>query len=52
MFARLGFAIAVNVDPDVLLVDEVLAVGDQSFQARCIDRMLEFRRLPARRSCS
>jgi energy-coupling factor transporter ATP-binding protein EcfA2 len=43
MFARLGFAIAVNVDPDVLLVDEVLAVGDQSFQARCIDRMLEFR---------
>jgi lipopolysaccharide transport system ATP-binding protein len=43
MFARLGFAIAINVDPDVLLVDEVLAVGDQSFQARCIDRMLEFR---------
>jgi hypothetical protein len=43
MFARLGFSIAVNVDPDVLLVDEVLAVGDQSFQARCIDRMLEFR---------
>lgn len=43
MFARLGFSIAVNVDPEVLLVDEVLAVGDQSFQARCIDRMLEFR---------
>lgn len=43
MFARLGFSIAVNVDPEVLLIDEVLAVGDQSFQARCIDRMLEFR---------
>jgi ABC-type polysaccharide/polyol phosphate transport system ATPase subunit len=43
MFARLGFAIAINVDPDILLVDEVLAVGDQSFQARCLDRMLEFR---------
>ncbi len=43
MYARLGFSIAINVDPDVLLVDEVLAVGDQSFQARCLDRMLEFR---------
>lgn len=43
MYARLGFSIAVNVDPDVLVVDEVLAVGDQSFQARCLERMLEFR---------
>ena len=43
MYARLGFAIAVNVDPDVLLVDEVLAVGDESFQARCYERMLAFR---------
>jgi ABC-2 type transport system ATP-binding protein/lipopolysaccharide transport system ATP-binding protein len=37
MHARLGFAIAVNVDPQVLLIDEVLAVGDASFQPRCID---------------
>ena len=38
-----GFAIAVNVDPDVLLIDEVLAVGDQSFRLRCYERMLAFR---------
>jgi ABC-type polysaccharide/polyol phosphate transport system ATPase subunit len=43
MYARLGFAIAVNVDPDVLLVDEVLAVGDESFRSRCYERMLAFR---------
>ena len=43
MYARLGFSIAVNVDPDVLLVDEVLAVGDESFRSRCYERMLEFR---------
>jgi ABC-type polysaccharide/polyol phosphate transport system ATPase subunit len=43
MYARLGFAIAMNVDADILLIDEVLAVGDKSFQARCLDRMLEFR---------
>ncbi len=42
MFVRLGFAVAVNVDPDILLVDEVLAVGDESFQARCIDRVRQF----------
>ena len=43
MYARLGFAIAVSVDPDVLLIDEVLAVGDESFRLRCYERMLEFR---------
>src|SRR5688572_16056388 len=37
MHARLGFAIAVNVEPDVLLIDEVLAVGDANFQPKCID---------------
>src|ERR671920_665327 len=37
MYARLGFAVAVNVEPDILLVDEVLSVGDESFQRRGID---------------
>lgn len=37
MYARLGFAIAIYVEPDILLVDEVLAVGDESFQRRCLD---------------
>jgi lipopolysaccharide transport system ATP-binding protein len=45
MYARLGFSIAVNVDPDVLLVDEVLAVGDESFRSRCYERMLAFREI-------
>ncbi len=44
MFVRLGFAVAVQVDPDILLVDEVLAVGDADFQRRCLDKMDEFRR--------
>jgi ABC-type polysaccharide/polyol phosphate transport system ATPase subunit len=43
MHARLGFAIAADVDPDVLLVDEVLAVGDAAFQARCAERLREIR---------
>jgi ABC-type polysaccharide/polyol phosphate transport system ATPase subunit len=41
MFVRLGFAVAVNATPDVLLVDEVLAVGDLAFQVKCFDRMRE-----------
>jgi ABC-2 type transport system ATP-binding protein len=44
MYARLGFAVAVNVDPDVLLVDEVLAVGDEAFQRKCLDRVRRFQR--------
>jgi lipopolysaccharide transport system ATP-binding protein len=41
MYVRLGFAVAVEVDPDILLVDEVLAVGDASFQQRCLGKMAE-----------
>lgn len=43
MFARLGFSVAVAVEPDILLVDEVLAVGDEQFQRRCAERMNELR---------
>ena len=42
MYVRLAFAVAVNVDPDILVVDEVLAVGDERFQAKCIDRIQRF----------
>jgi ABC-2 type transport system ATP-binding protein len=42
MYVRLGFAVAVNMDPDVLVVDEVLAVGDERFQRKCIDRIKQF----------
>jgi ABC-2 type transport system ATP-binding protein len=44
MYMRLGFAVAVNADPDILLVDEVLAVGDESFQRKCLDRVRQFQR--------
>lgn len=44
MMARLGFAIAIHVDAEVLIVDEVLAVGDQRFEQKCLERVEEFRR--------
>ena len=44
MYMRLGFAVAIHVDPDVLLVDEVLAVGDEGFTHRCLDKFGEFKR--------
>ena len=43
MFMRLGFALATSVNPDILLIDEVLAVGDAAFQAKCYDRIFGFR---------
>jgi lipopolysaccharide transport system ATP-binding protein len=42
MYARLGFAVAAHVNPEVLIVDEVLSVGDYHFQQRCFDKMREF----------
>jgi len=44
MYMRLGFSVAAHVDPDILLVDEVLAVGDEAFVRRCIEKMEEFKR--------
>ena len=44
MYVRLGFAVAVNMEPDILLVDEVLAVGDEAFQRKCLDRVKRFQR--------
>ncbi len=43
MYARLGFAVAINLQPDVMLVDEVLSVGDEAFQNKCINKIEEFR---------
>ncbi len=42
MYARLGFAVAVNLEPDILLVDEVLSVGDENFQRKCLERVRTF----------
>src|SRR5439155_12939803 len=44
MYMRLGFAVAIHVEPEVLLVDEVLAVGDEGFTHKCLDKFAEFRR--------
>jgi ABC-type polysaccharide/polyol phosphate transport system ATPase subunit len=44
MYLRLGFSIAAHLDPEILLLDEVLAVGDAAFQAKCLDRVTELRR--------
>jgi lipopolysaccharide transport system ATP-binding protein len=45
MYTRLGFAVATAVDPDILITDEVLAVGDESFQRKCMERIYRFRQL-------
>jgi ABC-type polysaccharide/polyol phosphate transport system ATPase subunit len=44
MYVRLGFSIAIHVNPDVLLIDEILAVGDEKFAHKCLDKMAEFRK--------
>lgn len=44
MYVRLGFSIAVNLDPEILIVDEVIAVGDEEFQRRCFDHLYEMRK--------
>ena len=44
MYMRLGFSVAIHVEPDVLLIDEVLAVGDEAFTRKCLDKIGEFRR--------
>lgn len=45
MFVRLAFAVAINVDPEILIVDEALAVGDTRFQIKCMDKFIEFMNL-------
>lgn len=44
MYMRLGFSVAIHLRPDILIVDEILAVGDETFQAKCIDRIMEMKR--------
>jgi len=43
MYVRLGFSIAINVDPDILVVDEILAVGDAAFKAKCAQKFVDFK---------
>lgn len=43
MVVRLAFSVAANVDPDILIIDEVIAVGDQNFQTKCLEKITEFR---------
>ena len=44
MYMRLAFSVAINVDADILLIDEILAVGDQHFQDKCMNKMLELKK--------
>ncbi len=44
MYMRLGFSVAIHMDPDILIVDEILAVGDQAFQTKCLDRIYDMQR--------
>ena len=44
MYMRLAFSVAINVDADIILIDEILAVGDQHFQDKCMDKMLELKK--------
>jgi ABC-type polysaccharide/polyol phosphate transport system ATPase subunit len=44
MYVRLGFAVAIHTDPDVLLIDEILSVGDEAFRRKCADKLDEFQR--------
>lgn len=43
MYVRLGFSVAINVDPDILMIDEVLAVGDEEFQRKCMEKFKDFK---------
>ena len=52
MYARLGFSIAIHVDADIFLADEVLAVGDRPFKKKCMAKMQEIRRRAPRSSTS